>query len=45
MLLSGHPTAPVLPAAPAVAEALDAPGDRLLTALVVGVEVECRGPR
>jgi 2-methylcitrate dehydratase PrpD len=42
MLLSGHPTAPVLPAALAVAEALDAPGERLLTALVVGVEVECR---
>ena len=42
LLLSGHPTAPVLPAALAVAEALDAPGERLLTALVVGVEVECR---
>lgn len=41
-LLSGHPTVPVLPAALAVAEDLDRSGERLLTALVVGVEVECR---
>lgn len=42
LLLSGHPTAPVLPAALAVAEELDASGAALLTALVVGIEVECR---
>jgi 2-methylcitrate dehydratase PrpD len=41
-LMPGHPTAPVLPAALAVAEVLDASGEDLLTALVVGVEVECR---
>jgi 2-methylcitrate dehydratase PrpD len=40
--MPGHPTAPVLPAALAVAEELDASGERLLAALVVGVEVECR---
>lgn len=40
--LSGHPTVPVLPAALAVAEELDLSGERLLTAFVVGVEVECR---
>ena len=40
--MPGHPTAPVLPAALAVAEELDAAGERLLTALVVGIEVECR---
>lgn len=41
-LLSGHPSAPVLPAALAAAEELDASGDRLLTAFVAGVEIECR---
>ena len=41
-LLSGHPTAPVLPAALGLAEKLDAGGEDLLTAFVVGVEVECR---
>jgi 2-methylcitrate dehydratase PrpD len=40
--MPGHPTAPVLPAALAVAEEVDASGERLLTALVVGIEVECR---
>jgi 2-methylcitrate dehydratase PrpD len=40
--MPGHPTAPVLPAALAVAEQLDATGEQLLTALVVGVEVEVR---
>jgi 2-methylcitrate dehydratase PrpD len=37
-----HPTAPVLPAALALAEAHDAPGDALLRAFVAGVETECR---
>jgi 2-methylcitrate dehydratase PrpD len=41
-LLSGHPSAPVLPAALAMAEQLDVSGEALLTAVVVGVEVECR---
>jgi 2-methylcitrate dehydratase PrpD len=41
-LLSGHPSAPVLPAALAVGEELEVPGERLLAAFVVGVEVECR---
>jgi 2-methylcitrate dehydratase PrpD len=40
--MPGHPTAPVLPAALAVAEQIDASGERLLAALVVGIEVECR---
>lgn len=42
MLLSGHPTVPVLPAVLAVAEERDLGGAALLTAFVVGVEVECR---
>ncbi len=42
MLLSGHPTVPVLPAVLAVAEERDLDGAALLTAFVVGVEVECR---
>jgi 2-methylcitrate dehydratase PrpD len=41
-LLSGHPTAPVLPAALGVGAALDATGEDVLTAFVVGVETECR---
>ncbi|HKF19774.1 MAG TPA: MmgE/PrpD family protein [Candidatus Dormibacteraeota bacterium] len=41
-LMSGHPSAPVLPAALALAQRLDLPGERLLTAFVAGVEVECR---
>ena len=40
--MSGHPTAPVLPAALALAELLDASGAQLLTALIVGIEVESR---
>src|SRR5262245_4172908 len=40
--MPGHPTSPVPPAVLAVAEQLDASGERLLTALVAGVEVECR---
>jgi 2-methylcitrate dehydratase PrpD len=41
-LMPGHPTAPVLPAALAVAEVLGASGESLLAALVAGIEVECR---
>ena len=42
MLLSGHPTAPVLPALLALAEEHDAAGLAVRTALVAGIEVECR---
>jgi 2-methylcitrate dehydratase PrpD len=42
MGMSGHPTAPVFPAALALAEELDATGAELLAAFVTGVEVECR---
>lgn len=41
-LLSGHPTVPVLPAVLAVAEELGAGGLAVRTALVAGIEVECR---
>jgi 2-methylcitrate dehydratase PrpD len=37
-----HPTVPVLAAALAAAEDVDASGDALLDAYIVGVEVECR---
>jgi 2-methylcitrate dehydratase PrpD len=40
--MNGHPTAPVLPAALAVAERDGLDGAALLTALVVGIEMECR---
>lgn len=40
--MSGHPTAPVLPAVLALAEQLGSPGAKVLTALVIGIEVECR---
>ncbi|MCP5028931.1 MAG: MmgE/PrpD family protein [Actinomycetia bacterium] len=42
MLLSGHPSAPVIPAALAVAERDDRNGLDLLAAIVAGIEVECR---
>ena len=43
--MSGHPTAPVLPAVLALAQQLGSSGAQVLTAFVVGVEVECRlGP-
>ncbi|MET0154124.1 MAG: MmgE/PrpD family protein [Candidatus Binatia bacterium] len=50
MGMSGHPTVPVLPAVLALAEQMHADGKALLTALVAGVELECRlalllGPR
>jgi len=38
----GHPTAPVLPAALALAEHLDATGEQLLTSFITGVEIETR---
>ena len=41
-MLSGHPTVPVLPAVLSLAEELDASGAAVQTALVVGIEVECR---
>ncbi len=40
--LSGHPSPPVLPAALAVAERERASGSALLTAFVVGVEIEAK---
>src|SRR5262249_45966409 len=48
--MNGHPSAPVLPALLALAETGTASGERLLPALVAGVELECRlatalGPR
>ena len=40
--MNGHPTAPVLAAALAMAQANDATGEQLMTALVAGYETECR---
>jgi 2-methylcitrate dehydratase PrpD len=40
--MSGHPSVPVLPALLALGETEGASGRRLLTALVTGVELECR---
>ena len=40
--MGGHPTAPVLPAVLALAEARGADGAALLAAFVAGLEVECR---
>ncbi|MCY4385333.1 MAG: MmgE/PrpD family protein [Nitrospinae bacterium] len=37
-----HPTCPVMPAALAIAEALGATGQELLTAFALGFEVECK---
>ena len=41
-IMGGHPTAPVFPAALALAQELDSSGADLLTAYVVGVEIESR---
>ena len=41
-VMSGHPSAPVLPALLALAETEGASGRQLLEALVVGIELECR---
>jgi 2-methylcitrate dehydratase PrpD len=40
--MGGHPTAPVLPAALALAEKLGAGGRELVTAIVAGIETEAR---
>ena len=40
--MSGHPTVPVLPALLALAEVERSSGEALATALVVGIELECR---
>src|SRR6266849_2069867 len=40
--MNGHPSAPVLPALLALAETENADGCRFLTALVAGIELECR---
>ena len=42
LAMSGHPTAPILPAVLALAEELDASAEALLAAFVAGVEVACR---
>jgi len=42
MAIIGHPTAPVLPAALALAEVQGASGQALIAAFVTGYEVECR---
>ncbi|HEY4670125.1 MAG TPA: MmgE/PrpD family protein [Tepidiformaceae bacterium] len=42
LAMTGHPTAPILPAVLALAEEADAPGEDVLTAFVTGVEVACR---
>lgn len=45
LVMSGHPSVPVLPAALALAEEETSSGARLLAAFVAGVETECRlGP-
>ena len=41
-IMGGHPTAPLLPAAWAVAEVLGSSGADLLVAFVTGFEIECR---
>jgi 2-methylcitrate dehydratase PrpD len=41
-LMSGHPSVPVVPAALALAERDDRDGASFLTAIVAGVELECR---
>ena len=41
-IMGGHPTAPLLPAAWAVAESLSRTGAELLAAFVAGFEIECR---
>jgi 2-methylcitrate dehydratase PrpD len=42
LVMSGHPSVPVLPAVLALAEEEHASGARLLTAFIAGVETECR---
>ena len=40
--MGGHPSVPVAPAVLAMGEQLNVTGEQLLTAYVVGIEVECR---
>ena len=40
--MSGHPSVPLFPALFALAEAMDASGEALLTAFIAGYEFECR---
>ena len=42
LTMSGHPTVPVLPAVLALADVLGSSGGEIVTALVVGTEVEAR---
>ena len=42
MGLMGHPSVPVAPAVLATAQQLNASGEQLLTAYIVGIEIECR---
>jgi len=42
MLMGGHPSVPVIPAALAVAETIGANGQSLLEAIIAGIEFECR---
>ena len=44
LLMPGHPTVPVVPALLALAEHRGRDGKDFLTALVAGVEAECRAP-
>ena len=41
-IMGGHPTAPLLPAAWAIAESVERAGAELLAAFVAGFEIECR---
>jgi 2-methylcitrate dehydratase PrpD len=41
-VMGGHPSAPVIPAALAVAELIDATGEQTLLAIIVGIEIESR---
>lgn len=41
-LMSGHPSVPIVPAALALAERDGIAGEALLTAIIIGIETECR---
>ncbi|MBV1884147.1 MAG: MmgE/PrpD family protein [Pseudomonadales bacterium] len=42
IVMGGHPSVPVVPAVWAMSEEMGATGEQLLTAMIVGLEVECR---
>jgi 2-methylcitrate dehydratase PrpD len=42
MIMGGHPSVPVIPAALALAETIAANGRALLEAIIMGIELECR---